>query len=138
MAKEKRSPQSNLNKNLESMLSNSKLRHFVRWFTDGQDESKWEQLSKNYFNNISLDKAKELYLEKKDVQDAILYVTKFQKDLNLVKIYNSMMKKAIEGDTNAATWIIKFSESDFFDNKEDKLKKLTSRLKLNFEDNNNE
>lgn len=65
MAKEKRSPQSNLNKNLESMLSNSKLRHFVRWFTDGQDESKWEQLSKNYFNNISLDKAKELYLEKK-------------------------------------------------------------------------
>lgn len=72
------------------------------------------------------------------MQDAILYVTKFQKDLNLVKIYNSMMKKAIEGDTNAATWIIKFSESDFFDNKEDKLKKLTSRLKLNFEDNNNE
>lgn len=137
MAKE-RSHQSDLNKNLESMLSNSKLRHFVRWFTDGQDESKWEQLSNNYFNNISLDKAKELYLEKKDVQDAILYVTKFQKDLNLVKIYNSMMKKAMEGDTTAATWIIKFSESDFFDDREDKLKKITSKLKLKFEDDDNE
>ena len=138
MAKE-RSPQSDLNKNLESMLSNAKLRHFVRWFTDGQDESKWEQLSKNYFNNISLDKAKELYLEKKDVQDAILYVTKFQKDLNLVKIYNSMMKKAMEGDVNSATWVAKFSDSAFFDDdKEDKFKKLTSKLKLNFEDNDDE
>ncbi|OOM81833.1 hypothetical protein CLPUN_08110 [Clostridium puniceum] len=138
MAKE-RSPQSDLNKKLESMLSNAKLRHFVRWFTDGQDESKWEQLSKNYFNNISLDKAKELYLEKKDVQDAILYVTKFQKDLNLVKIYNSMMKKAMEGDVNSATWVIKFSESAFFDgDKEDKFKKLTDKLKTKFEDNEDE
>lgn len=137
MGKE-RSPQSDLNKNIEDMLSNKKLRAFVRWFCDGQEKEKFESISKNYLNNISLDKALELYLEKKDVQDAILYVTKFQKDLNLVKIYNAMMKKALEGDVNSANWITKFSESDFFGNSEDKFKELKSKLKLKIEDNDDE
>lgn len=126
---EKRSPQSDLNKNIEQMLSNKKLRHFVRWYCDGADESKWNQLSKNYLNDIELDKALELYLEKKDVQDAILYVTKFQKELNLVKLYNAMLKKALDGDVNSANWVTKFSESDFFKNKADALTELKKKLK---------
>ncbi|NRT88885.1 hypothetical protein [Clostridium beijerinckii] len=137
MAKE-RSPQSDLNKQIEDMLSNKKLRAFVRWFCDGQDKDKFESISKNYLNNITLEKAMELYLEKRDVQEAILYVTKFQKDLNLVKIYNAMMKKALEGDTNSANWITKFSESSFFENNEDKFKTLQKKLKLNWEDSDND
>jgi len=137
MGKE-RSPQSDLNKNIEDMLSNKKLRAFVRWFCDGQDKEKFEAISKNYLNNISLEKALELYLEKKDIQEAIIYVTKFQKDLNLVKLYNAMMKKALEGDVNSANWITKFSESDFFGHSEDKFKELKSKLKLKIEDNDDE
>lgn len=128
--KKERSPQSDLNKQIEDMLSNKKLRAFVRWFCDGQDKDKFEQVSKNYLNGLSLEKAMELYLEKEDVQQAIIHVTKFQKDLNLVRIYNSMVTKALEGDVNSANWVAKFSESSFFKNKIDELQKLMEGINV--------
>lgn len=117
------------NKHIEDMLENKKLRHFVRWYCDGQDKEDYERI-KSYINDFDMDKALDTYLERDDVKQAIEYVTKSQKDMNLIKIYNAMVNKALSGDTNSANWVVKFSESDFFGNKKSLIDDIVNDLDL--------
>ncbi|MBD7909732.1 hypothetical protein H9661_00050 [Clostridium sp. Sa3CVN1] len=112
------------------MLQNKKLRHFVRWYADGQDEADYERI-RSYYNDFDMQKALDTYLERDDVKQAIQYVTKSQKDMNLIKIYNTMVKKALEGDTNSANWVVKFSESDFFIDRKSAIDDIISGLDMN-------
>ena len=36
----------------------------------------------------------------------------------MLRIYEKMLEKALEGDVNCANWVEKFSKSDFFGTKE--------------------
>lgn len=125
----KGSIQSDLNKEIENMLSNKKLRHFVRWYCDGADKKDYERI-KAYYNDMDIEKALNLYLEKEDVQKAILYCTKFQKDLNLCKIYQQMVKKALGGDVSSANWVVNFSDSDFFGTKKNEINDILEGLNM--------
>ncbi|WP_341480390.1 hypothetical protein [Clostridium cibarium] len=127
---EKRITTNDFNKHIEDMLQNKKLRHFVRWYADGQDEADYERI-RSYYNDFDMQKALDTYLERDDVKQAIQYVTKSQKDMNLIKIYNTMVKKALEGDTNSANWVVKFSESDFFIDRKSAIDDIISGLDMN-------
>ena len=58
---------------------------------------------------------------------------KFNKDINLIKVYNAMLKKALEGDVNSANWLVKFSESSFFNSKKSEIDSIIEGLSLDEE-----
>ena len=120
-----------LNKDIESMLENKKLRFFVRWYCDGAKPEEWDKI-KSYIP-ISMEEALVKYLERDDIKQAIAYVTKSQKDINLIKVYNAMLKKALEGDVNSANWLVKFSESSFFNSKKSEIDKILDTLDISEE-----
>lgn len=109
------------------MLENKKLRFFVRWYCNGANKEEYEKI-KNYCSGYEMDKAIEVYLDRNDVKEAIAYVTKENKDLDIIKIYQKMLKKALEGDVNSANWIMKFRESKFFDTNKSEIDKILEGL----------
>lgn len=120
-----------LNKDIESMLENKKLRYFVRWYCDGADIEDYERIKS--YTGLEREEALTKYLERDDVKQAIAYVTKSQKDINLIKVYNAMLKKALEGDVNSANWLVKFSESSFFNSKKSEIDSIIEGLSLDEE-----
>ncbi|NGU14668.1 hypothetical protein [Clostridium perfringens] len=76
--------------------------------------------------NFALD----TYLEREDVKKAISITVKSQAELNLVKVYNAMLTKALEGDVNSANWLVKFSESKFFKDKKSVIDELVGRFDM--------
>ena len=120
-----------LNKDIEDMLDNKKLRFFVRWYCDGAKPEEWDKI-KSYIP-IPMEEALVKYLERDDIKQAIAYVTKSQKDINLIKVYNAMLKKALEGDVNSANWLVKFSESSFFNSKKSEIDSIIEGLSLDEE-----
>lgn len=132
MAKKQQQRTTNdLNKDIESMLENKKLRHFVRWYTDGADIEDYERIKS--YTGLEREEALTRYLERDDVKYAIAYVVKAQRDINLVKIYMAMVKKALEGDVNSANWVIKFSDSNFFNANKSEIDKILDTLDISEE-----
>ncbi|MDK0614602.1 hypothetical protein P5E77_07030 [Clostridium perfringens] len=113
----------NLNKEIENILENKKLRQFVRWYCDGADPKKYKNIA-SYCNNVDMQFALDTYLEREDVKKAISLTVKSQAELNLVKVYNAMLTKALEGDVNSANWLVKFSDSKFFEGKKGVIEEL--------------
>ena len=108
-----------------SLLENMYLKHFVSWYIKGADPKtfkKWGTLTDD------MNKALDTYLYRPDVQKWIIEYTKRQRELNLIKVYNVMLKNALEGDVQSANWLITFSKSDFFENKENELEEFVKGL----------
>ena len=122
----------NLNKEIENILENKKLRQFVRWYCDGADPKKYKNIQ-SYCNGVDMNFALDTYLEREDVKKAISLTVKSQAELNLVKVYNAMLTKALEGDVNSANWLVKFSESKFFKDKKNIIDDLVGGFDMNEE-----
>ncbi|HII4500012.1 TPA: hypothetical protein ACY4SM_002036 [Clostridium perfringens] len=122
----------NLNKEIENILENKKLRPFVRWYCDGADPKKYKNIQ-SYCNGVDINFALDTYLEREDVKKAISLTVKSQAELNLVKVYNAMLQKALEGDVNSANWLVKFSESKFFKDKKNIIDDLVGGFDMNEE-----
>lgn len=122
--------QNNLNKEIEDILDNKKLRHFVRWYCDGANKNEYSKI-KSYLNDVDMDFAVNTYLERDDVKKAISLTVKSQAELNLVKVYQAMLKKALQGDVNSANWIVKFSESRFFEKNKNIIDELVGGFDMN-------
>ena len=122
--------QNNLNKEIEDILDNKKLRYFVRWYCDGADPKTYKNIA-SYLNNVDMQFALDTYLEREDVKKAITLTVKNQAELNLVKVYNAMLKKALEGDVNSANWLVKFSDSKFFKDKKSVIDDLVGGFDMN-------
>ena len=70
-----------------SLLDNKWLRYFVDWYLKGakkEDFQKWGTLSDD------IEYCMENYLKRDDVVSCIADFTKRQKDMNFVKLYNTM------------------------------------------------
>lgn len=78
--------------------------------------------------------ALDTYLDRIDVQRAIKMLIEYKKDFNLIKIYQEMVKKALEGDVNSANWVVKFSESSFFKSKKNEIDDIIDSLELSEDD----
>lgn len=103
------------------------LAKYVEWYMAPADQRiPWEELAQcdlNYKQKPegikSPEFAEQNWLPRKDVQDALQAYIKYFKKTNLTKLYMSMYEKAMTGDVRAADWVVKFSESEFFDEKQD-------------------
>lgn len=118
---------SDINSSIEDILDNKKLRFFVRWYCNGAIKEDYDKI-KNYCSGFDMDKAIETYLDRNDVKEAIAFVTKENKDLDIIKIYHKMLKKALDGDVNSANWIMKFRDSKFFDTNKSEIDKIIEGL----------
>lgn len=118
---------SDINSSIEDILDNKKLRFFVRWYCNGAIKEDYDKI-KNYCSGFEMDKAIETYLDRNDVKEAIAFVTKENKDLDIIKIYHKMLKKALDGDVNSANWIMKFRDSKFFDTNKLEIDKIIEGL----------
>ena len=118
---------SDINSSIEDILDNKKLRFFVRWYCNGAIKEDYDKI-KNYCSGFEMDKAIETYLDRNDVKEAIAFVTKENKDLDIIKIYHKMLKKALDGVVNSANWIMKFRDSKFFDTNKSEIDKIIEGL----------
>lgn len=117
---------------------------YVEWYlTDKNDRCTWDELCKcdiNYRIKTKNDGwtgeykteefAKDNWLTREDTQKAIQIYMKHMKTYNTMQIYQKMMKKALEGDVNAAKYIDSFHNSDFFDESTDELNDFLNTVKI--------
>lgn len=120
-------------KEVEEVLDNKKMIRFVKWYIEGANPSEWDKV-KQHLNNVSMEFALDTYLDRIDVQRAIKMLIEYKKDFNLIKIYQEMVKKALEGDVNSANWVVKFSESSFFKSKKNEIDDIIDSLELSEDD----
>lgn len=119
-----------LQDNVKDLLDNKKIWWFIKWYLNGQKEDEWQQVQQVMCIDKDSNWGIKTYLEREDVQRALIEITKLNKDFNLVQIYNKMLEKALDGDVNSANWIVKFSESDFFGTKTNELDNIINGLNL--------
>jgi len=112
-------------------LSNKKLYEFVKWYcTSDQSEKSYDTIKK-YLNDVEFKFAIENHLNREDVQNAIKLWIKKTKDMSMLKVYNVMLNKALEGDVKSADWLSKFGNSDFFkDDEESELHDFAKGLNI--------
>lgn len=98
--------------------------YFIRWYlSDENDREKFEDYSNKFISKKSLDLCMSWLMEDK-VQKGIKYWMGMIEQVNMIKLYKQMYKKAMEGSTDAANWIIKFKDSGYFADKESELSLL--------------
>lgn len=119
-----------LQDNVQDLLDNKKLWFFIKWYLDGQKKEDWQSVQTSLGIKQTSEWAIKTYLEREDVQRAMIEIVKLNKDFNLIQIYNKMYEKALQGDVNSANWIVKFSESDFFGTKKNELDEIIGGLDL--------
>ena len=59
------------------------------------------------------------WLTRADAQQAMQMYLQHMKKYNLIKVYNTMLDKAVNGDVKSAQWVENFSRSEFFKEDED-------------------
>lgn len=122
---------------LEELVSDKKA-FFIRWYcADESEREPFETFSKKYLAGIQLDTAMN-YLLEEDTQKAIKYWMNIIEQVNMIKLYKTMYKKAMEGSTDAANWIMKFRDSGYFADKESEISALLKGVDIGDDANGEE
>lgn len=114
------------------------LAKYVDWYmTPEHKRCSWEDLAncdvnfKQKNGDIKTEQfAEENWLPRQDVQEAMQAYLKYFKRQNLTMLYQSMLDKAMNGDVRAADWVVKFSESDFFNDEHDEVNDFLSGINI--------
>lgn len=114
------------------------LAKYVEWYMTPEDKRcPWEQLVtcdinfKTKSGEVKTEQfAEENWLPRQDVQEAMQAYLKYFKKQKLTMLYQSMFNKAMSGDVKAADWIVKFSESEFFDDGHDEVNDFLSGINI--------
>lgn len=114
------------------------LAKFVEWYMSPEDKRcAWDDLCRCDVNFRSTDGtnktqefAEENWLQRKDVQEAMQAYLKYYKIQNLSMLYQNMYRKAMSGDVKAADWVVKFSDSDFFNDENDAVNDFLNNLNI--------
>lgn len=70
------------------------------------------------------------WLTREDAQKALQVYQKHMKLFNLTRLYDSMLKKAMDGDVRAASWVESFTQSDYFDESQDEIDDFLSNINI--------
>ena len=88
--------------------------YFIKWYIDSDDKTKANYEKECKPNSIVEYESAMKWLLEEDVQEAVKAYLKNQRTFKMLEIYDSMLKKAINGDVKSAEWTEKFFKSDFF------------------------
>lgn len=137
-------PASTVTKDYKTLLEKMKevapgyIAKYVEWYmTDADERPKWEELVTCDQNFKSKDGSyktekfcKDNWLCRDDSQKCIQIYMKHMKTINTMKIYQTMMEKALTGDVNAAKYIESFHASDFFDESTDEIDDFLNKVNI--------
>lgn len=112
------------------------LAKFVDWYmTDPEERESWDELCKvdNGFvsktgENKTQEFVRENWLTRADVQEGIRIWLSHMKTINMLKIYRTMQKKAMDGDVQAARWVEDFHNSKFFQEEHDEINEFLNNV----------
>lgn len=98
-----------------------KIWYFINWYNkqkpEDRCEEEWDNSSaKKSTMGWSWDYCNDDILKRPQVQNALKVFLEKDSELNIMKIYEGMYRKALTGDVKCADWIMKFYKSDFFKN----------------------
>lgn len=102
-------------------------------FIFGMTDSKWESISKSYFNGYELDYVKNKNLHLEEVANAHKYLLSVTHKQRLIELYNIYFDRA-KDDTNAFNAFVKFSETFFKDEQELGLTALLNNIDIGEDD----
>lgn len=104
------------NDEIKKYLKNNKEKkvYFIKWYIDSDDKTKESYEKECKPNSIVEFESAMKWLLEEDVQEAVKAYLKNQRVFKMLEIYDSMLKKAINGDVKSAEWVEKFFKSDFF------------------------
>ncbi|NME94601.1 hypothetical protein HF847_01075 [Clostridium cochlearium] len=104
------------NDEIKKYLKNNKEKkvYFIKWYIDSDDKTKESYEKECKPNSIVEYESAMKWLLEEDVQEAVKAYLKNQRTFKMLEIYDSMLKKAINGDVKSAEWVEKFFKSDFF------------------------
>lgn len=99
------------------------IARFIIWYYTPEDKRVPFDNFMTYEPNVKNKTLEECmdWFTREDTQEALLVYHKQMKRLNLLKLYDAMLDKALQGDTNAAKWVENFSNSSFFDDSTDEI-----------------
>ncbi len=98
--------------------------YFIRWYLDDEStREKFDDYSKKNIGGKTLDLCMS-WLMDNNVQKGIKFWMGLIEQVNMIKLYKEMYKKALGGSTDAANWIVKFKDSGYFNDTESEISLL--------------
>lgn len=106
-------------------------RFIVYYYTPEDKRKPWDEFKTCHelIKNKSFEDCVE-WLTREDAQKGLQVYQKHMKLYNLNRLYDSMLQKALEGDTRAASWVENFTQSEFFDESTDEIDDFLSGINI--------
>lgn len=123
---------------LEDVMPRYLASYLIWHYSDENKRCTWEELCRtdtNFKTNTGAIKTEEFaeqnWLPRTDVQKGMILYLKYMKNYNTMKVYQSMLKKALEGDVNACKYIDTINQSDLLTDKNDKWDDFMKGVNIN-------
>ena len=114
---------------LEDVTQPWVARFIIWYFSDKNTRLPFDEF-KTCNPNIKDEKVCEEWLTREDAQKAIQVYMKHMKTYNLMQVYYKMLDKSMQGDVQASKWIVDFSNSPFFDEREDEIDSFLNGINI--------
>ena len=107
---------------LEDVTTPAVARFIVYYYTPEDKRKPWDEFKTchDLIKRRTYDECLE-WLTREDAQKGLQVYQKHMKLFNMTRLYDSMLEKALAGDTRAASWVESFTKSDYFDESQDEI-----------------
>ena len=116
---------------MEEVTTPAIARFIVYYYTPEERKKPWEEFKTCHelIKKRTYDECLE-WLTREDAQKALQVYQKHMKLFNMTRLYDSMLQKALDGDTRAASWVESFTKSDYFDESQDEIDNFLSGINI--------
>jgi hypothetical protein len=116
---------------LEEVTTPAIARFIVYYYTPEDKRKTWDEFKTCHqlIEKRTYDECLD-WLTREDAQKGLQVYQKHMKMYNMTMLYDSMLKKAMDGDTRAATWVESFTKSDYFDESQDEIDSFLSGINI--------
>ena len=116
---------------LEKVTSPAIARFIIYYYTPEDRRKPWDEFKTCHqlIEKRTFEECEE-WLTREDAQLALQVYHKSMKLYNMTKLYDSMLQKALDGDTRAAAWVESFTKSEYFDESQDEIDDFLSGINI--------
>lgn len=116
---------------LEEVTTPAIARFIVYYYTPEEKRKDWDDFKTchDLIKKRTYDECLE-WLTREDAQRGLQVYQKHMKLYNMTRLYDSMLEKALAGDTRAASWVEDFTKSDYFDESQDEIDNFLSGINI--------
>ena len=116
---------------LEEVTTPAVARFIVYYYTPEDKRKPWDEFKTchDLIKRRTYDECLE-WLTREDAQRGLQVYQKHMKLYNMTKLYDSMLEKALAGDTRAASWVESFTKSAYFDESQDEIDNFLTGINI--------